>query len=558
MVCVYVLHCAALMLFWATECVPLLVPDMDGPHGQKLDSAPRTVTRDKRSHHTTDSKQMGVKNAGYALTSKDTITSHHVPEDAPCSQGAQGHGDILDGVFAVLREGLGNDSEVTNSSLTRFGVCTKSDGSSGAVLSELINAANRDQRNGVGIVHPTKEVSAEEGRLVLTLDIPQSPLPQLNPVLLLVFGRPVTGRNFDVTFSSQSLHPDTQTACISEGTQFIILTGKASDGSVDQKWQLSVESPDTGQKEQELLLGEESGSNISMTPILLFLADRGTYLRATQVASSSPDPSETCLFLCELQKFLGDVLLQDQTESISVQLDSLHSLPPLKLGVSSSETLLAGLLNSSAPTLFSFPAQGSELLVQSRELALPPALLEVLRQRLEHVMAQVTEIIKEEEMGHTVMERLGRLKAFSAFPKNEPAAGERQYCAFLLLKALQTVARAYEAERGLRATRAGQMWRNLCGLHSLNVSLEKYFVGPNAATINNCQGICDLSPGNSLPNVNNHAILLHKQIEHGIELERPLCCVPVAYEDLEVVEWNSDGTYICIKPNMVAKECGCR
>lgn len=136
--------------------------------------------------------------------------------------------------------------------------------------------------------------------------------------------------------------------------------------------------------------------------------------------------------------------------------------------------------------------------------------------------------------------------------------GERQYCAFLLLKALQTVARAYEAERGLRATRAGQMRRNLCGLHSLNVSLEKYFVGPNAATINNCQGVCDLSPGNSLPNVNNHAILLHKQIEHGMELERPLCCVPVAYEDLEVVEWNSDGTYICIKPNMVAKECGCR
>lgn len=129
------------------------------------------------------------------------------------------------------------------------------------------------------------------------------------------------------------------------------------------------------------------------------------------------------MFLCELQKFLGDVLLQDQTGSTSVQLDSLHSLPPLKLGVSSSETLLAGLLNSSAPTLFSFPAQGSELQVQSRELALPPALLEVLRQRLEHVMAQVTEIIKEEEMDHTVMERLGRLIAFSAFPKNEPAAG---------------------------------------------------------------------------------------------------------------------------------------
>jgi len=137
--------------------------------------------------------------------------------------------------------------------------------------------------------------------------------------------------------------------------------------------------------------------------------------------------------------------------------------------------------------------------------------------------------------------------------------GERQYRAFLLLKALQAVAQAYEVQRGLRAARAGQQQQGdggqtVCGLQSLTVSLAEHLVGPDTADIHNCHGTC----GYPLQNGNNHAILLNAQIRGGRAMERPLCCVPVAYEDLQVVELNAHGTYLSIKPNMVAKECGCR
>lgn len=136
--------------------------------------------------------------------------------------------------------------------------------------------------------------------------------------------------------------------------------------------------------------------------------------------------------------------------------------------------------------------------------------------------------------------------------------GEGQYRAFLLLKALQTVAHAYEVQRGLRATRAGQdsgqAGANPCGLQSLTVRLETHLVGPNAAEINNCHGVCSYP----LHNGNNHAILLNAQIRSGRTVGRSLCCVPVVYEELQVVELNKDGTYLTIQPNMVAKECGCR
>ncbi len=81
-------------------------------------------------------------------------------------------------------------------------------------------------------------------------------------------------------------------------------------------------------------------------------------------------------------------------------------------------------MNSSAPTIFSFASWGSVFQVHHRELALSPALLEELRQRLEQNVMHVMEVIREEEMGHRAMERLGRLKDHSAFPKKEPAAGD--------------------------------------------------------------------------------------------------------------------------------------
>lgn len=135
--------------------------------------------------------------------------------------------------------------------------------------------------------------------------------------------------------------------------------------------------------------------------------------------------------------------------------------------------------------------------------------------------------------------------------------GQSQYRAFLLLKALQTVARAYEVQRGLRATRAdpnNPVRANVCGLRSLTVSLERRLVGPNTANINNCHGSCAFP----LANANNHAVLLNFHIESENADERPPCCVPVVYEALEVVDLNEHGTYLSIKPDVVAKECGCR
>lgn len=113
-----------------------------------------------------------------------------------------------------------------------------------------------------------------------------------------------------------------------------------------------------------------------------------------------------------------------QPESPPLQLTSLQSMPPLTLGVSSSETLLAGLINSSALTIFSFSTCCSVSQVHRRELALSPALAEELRQRLEQTVMQITEVIREEDVGHRATERLGRLRELSAFPKEEPATGD--------------------------------------------------------------------------------------------------------------------------------------
>ncbi|XP_044055344.1 muellerian-inhibiting factor [Siniperca chuatsi] len=554
MLVVEVVYCGALMLCWTRLCVALQVS-----RGQQLIPAHGpTMTGD---HHTTSPTEAGdgleIKNAEHTFPSTETSSastvSHLVPHHAPC---------FVHDIFAVLYEDVGNDGELTNSNLALFGICTVSDNSSGSVLLELAKATRTNQRNGLEVLHPAEVLLAEEderGILKFTFDLPPSPLLKLKPVLLLAFESPFTGRNLDITFTSQSLHPNTQSVCISGETQYIMLTGKASEGDVHQKWRISVEtkSSDMKQNLKDILIGGKSGSNISMTPLLLFSGETGTDTRYAHVSGSSPASSQTSSFLCELKRFLGDVLPQDQLESPPLQLDSLQSLPPLTLGLSSSETLLAGLINSSAPTIFSFASWGSMFQIHHGELALSPALLEEIRQRLEQTVMQIMEVIREEEVGHRATERLGRLKELSVFPTKEPAAGESQYRAFLLLKGLQTVARAYEVQRGLRATRAGPnnpVRGNVCGLRSLTVSLERRLVGPNTANINNCHGSCAFP----LVNANNHAVLLNSHIESENVDERAPCCVPVAYEALEVVDLNQHGTYLSIKPDMVAKECGCR
>uniref|UniRef100_A0A3B4Y6W3 Anti-Mullerian hormone n=1 Tax=Seriola lalandi dorsalis TaxID=1841481 RepID=A0A3B4Y6W3_SERLL len=483
-----------------------------------------------------------------------SIVSHHATHNAPC---------FVDDVFAVLREGVGNDGELTNASLTLFGICTVSDNSAGSVLLKLSNETSRNQRNGLEVLHPTGVLVAEEDNretLRLTFDLPPSPLLKQSPVLLLAFESPFKGGDLDVTFTSQSLQPNTQSACISGETQYILLTGKASEGTVHQQWRISVEtnSPVMKKSLKDLLIGEKTGSTISITLLLLFSGGTGTDTRLqTHVSGSSLASSQTFSFLCELKRFLGEVLPQHHPESPPFQLESLPSMPPLSLGLSSSETLLAGLINSSFLTVFSFARWGSISQVHPGQLAMSPALVEEVRQRLGQIGMQIMEVIREKEVGHRATERLERLQEFSALPTMEQAAGRSQYCAFLLLKALQTVAREYELQRGLRATRAdtnNPVRGSVCSVRSLTVNLERRLVGPSAANIKNCHGSCAFP----LTNANDHVVLLHFHIESGNMDERAPCCVPVAYEPLEVVGLNEHGTYLSMIPDMVAKECGCR
>ncbi|GAA6219386.1 muellerian-inhibiting factor [Lates japonicus] len=540
MLVVNLFYGGVLMLCWTRLCVALHVP-----HGQQLIQDHNPTMTDHQTMSSTETLEK---------TSSTSTVSHHSPHSALCYE---------DDIFTALHEGVGSDGELTNSSLTLFGVCAASNDSSGSVLSELAKETSRNQRNGLEVLHPAGVFVAEEndsGMLELTFDLPPSPLLKLSPVLLLAFERQLKGGNLDVTFTSPSLQPHTQSVCISGETQHILLTGKASEGNVCQKWRISAETktPDMKKSLKGILIGEKSGSNISMTPLLLFSGRTGTKTRHTHVSGSSlASSSQTFSFLCELRRFLGDVLPKEHPESPPLQLDSLKSMPPLSLGLSSSEILLAGLINSSSPTVFSFTRLSSTFQVHHGQLALPHELLEELRQRLEQIVMQIMGVIREEEVGHRAAGRLERLRELSVLPKKGPAAGESQYRAFLLLKALQTVAHTYDLQSRLRASREGRNTPTrdyVCGLSSLTISLKRHVVGPDTATINNCRGSCAFP----LVNANNHAILLNAHTESGTADERAPCCVPVAYDPLEVVNLNEHGTYLSIKPDVVAKECGCR
>uniref|UniRef100_A0A3B4GKI0 Anti-Mullerian hormone n=1 Tax=Pundamilia nyererei TaxID=303518 RepID=A0A3B4GKI0_9CICH len=494
------------------------------------------------------------------------------PHAAPC---------FVEDIFAALREGVGDSGELTNSSLVLFGFCSQSAHSSASVSLDLANkksslevlhpAAGKSRNRILAIflsslcklfgfvllVHVSEE--EEQGTITLTFDLPRSPSLRTNPVLLLAFESPLARGDLEVAFTSRSLQPNTQAVCISGDTQYVLLTGKSSEGSVNDRWQITAETtpPHMKQNLKSILIGEKSGSNISMSPLLFFSGGTGTDTRSARCASGSPPASLQTSFLCEMKRFLGGVLPQEHFASPPLPLDSLQSLPPLSLGLSSSETLLAVMINSTAPTVFGFTSWSSVSPVCHGELALSAALLEELRQKLDQTLVQMTDLIREEEVSPGAKESLGRLKELSALQKKEHATGDIQFRAFLLLKALQTVAQTYDAQRKLRATRAdpsSSVRGSVCGLRALTVSLTKLLVGPSSANINNCHGSCAFP----LTNGNNHAILLNSHIESGNADERSPCCVPVAYEALEVVDWNADGTFISIKPDAVARECGCR
>uniref|UniRef100_A0A672IY83 TGF-beta family profile domain-containing protein n=1 Tax=Salarias fasciatus TaxID=181472 RepID=A0A672IY83_SALFA len=528
----------SLLLSWSRLCVALQVPDRQ-THGPIVTG--QTLC---------DSFMLFYAvNLHFYVVVELSSTIH---PNTPC---------FVDNVFAVLRD-VGNGGELTNSSSTLFGLCITANNSMGSVLLELAEEIRRNQRGGPEVLFSTAAMlvseGGEQGGMVLTFDLPQLALLKLNPVLLLSLESPLKGENLVLTFSGESLEPISQTACISGETQYVLLTGKPPEGKAQQKLRISVEATTHGMKQnlKDSLSGGRLEGNISMTLLLLFSGETGTDTRHAHVSGPSPVSLQTS-FLCELKRFLGVILPQESSQSPLVQLDSLRSLPPLMLGLSSSETLLAGMINSSAPTVFSFNSWGSTFPVHQEQLALSPPLLEELRQRLEEIVPEIMEMIKEEKLTDKATERLRRLQRLSVWKETELAAGEQQYCAFLLLKALQTVAHAYDLQRRLRATRAqpsNPVMGNVCGLRSLTVSFERVLVGPNTANINNCHGSCAFP----LTNANNHAVQLNYHIESGHTDERAPCCVPVAYEGLEVMELDQHGTYISTKPDVIAKECGCR
>nr|XP_057928684.1 muellerian-inhibiting factor [Doryrhamphus excisus] len=510
------IYCGLLMLCWTILCV--------GMPGDPL-----------LTGQSEEDRQGPTEEAGFTaqLTSPHSTVSHLVPKTAAC---------FLEDVFAAMRESLGNDSKLSQGGMTLFGICTASGNPS--MLLELAMKAESKHRDGLEVLHPTEVFLIEEENreaLKLIIGLPQSPLLQRTPVLLLAFESPISGGDLhEITFMSQSLQPNTQAVCISEGTQYILLPGRASVGQ--QGWILSVDSkwPDMKKNIKELLGGEKTRKRV--TPVLLFYSEE-------QSDTSSSQPLQ---LLCELRRFLNGVLPpQNRPLSSPLKLDSLQALPPLTLGLSSSESLLAELMNSSAPTIFSF--SGSMFNTHRGELAMPPDLLEELRKSLEHNLMQITQVLREKEGGQRSIKRLERLSELCAFPKVDLPSGESQYCAFLLLKALKTVSR--EILPQLRSTRSEASGpRKVCSLRSLTVSLERYLVGPDTADIKNCQGLCTVP----LVNTKSHAVLVNFHIENGNVHERAPCCVPVAYDSLEVVDLNQHGTFLSVFADVVAKECGCR
>uniref|UniRef100_A0A3Q2Q5C4 Anti-Mullerian hormone n=1 Tax=Fundulus heteroclitus TaxID=8078 RepID=A0A3Q2Q5C4_FUNHE len=477
-------------------------------------------------------------------------TAATVLQNAPC---------FVDDLAVALHDATGEDGQLVNSSTALFGLCTESDNSSQSALTELSAGIRRNNRAGVEVLHPTAVLVSEKDdqeAVVVTFDLPQSPLFKLKPVLVLAFEKALTDEELDVTFSSLSLQPNTQSACASEGTLYILLTGKPSEGNADQRWEISVQakSPNTKQNLKDVLIGGKSGSDVRMTPLLLFSVETGTNGRSGSSVASLQTPSRS--FLCELRRFLDAVLPQHRSDTPPLRLDSLQSLPPLALDPSTSETLLAGSINSSAPTVFSFPGWSSSFPARPGQLALSPALLEEMGQRLEKNEQQIRELIRQEAVPRSASEKLGRLRELSGFQGQGPAAeGESQYNGFLLLKALQTVTRTYNIQRRLRATRSGPSTSEpICGLGSLTVRFESFFLVPKEGDIGNCRGSCAFP----MTNGNNHAVLLNSYIEAGNVNERAPCCVPVAYDPMEVIDCDEKSTFLTVKPDMVAKECGCR
>ncbi|XP_077082737.1 muellerian-inhibiting factor [Siphateles boraxobius] len=560
-----------MMLFQARFWLMMLLTVATGSYGatvghKEMDNSPKVIPLSGLNGDEREVRDM-------ACASEKPIgppaQSTQATEDVPSEQ--QAHSHAIDDFLSALN----GEGELRRINFQHFGIC--SPGAPGLQVSRLVQNVQQN-RNGLKGVYATKDVwdAEQEGEITLTLTFPRHPQPT-NPasVTLLFNVDPIKGDGLRVTFNSHSIQPNTQMVCISEATRFLILTGRHSHAHVHLKLNVTVAAwkDESGSKPsvselQEVLMRKVDGSS-TMRPILIFLSDsekqRTPHLKYHGIPLDARPPSRTFLFLCELQKFLSDVLHQKegptpQDDANAFFLDTLHSLPPLILGVSSTESFLSGLVNSSMPTVFVFPQRQQSLQTHRVEVTLDDPLLSVLRMRLDEAMA----LVRQQEAGQMVMDRLQKLSELSAVsPDGEDDEAvtkdhkEAHYRSVLLLKALQTVLSTWEAERSQRAARANvesPSTPSQCRLQSLTVPLKKFLLEPSQVNINNCEGVC----GFPLNNANNHAILLNSLIQSGEPVNRSLCCVPVDYDNLSVIRLESDGTKISYKTKVVATKCECR
>nr|XP_055074498.1 muellerian-inhibiting factor [Misgurnus anguillicaudatus] len=501
--------------------------------------------------------------------------SAHATEEIACNDDQPAHTHAVDDFVSALN----HVGEAGSPDFERFGLCSQHDAVPN--FQYLTESVHRQQKGLKGVQATEVDIWEvdKEGEIILTLKFPRYIRPTSPASMMLLFNVESKADGLTIKFDGHFLHPVTQTVCISKSTRFFVLTGgqRKSHMHTHLKLRLKVEPLKAdGQKPslselQKVLMRTVEDSNATMRPLMLFVLEGSANLKyhgipVDQQPSSSLPPSKTFLFLCELQKFLMDVLPQkeppeSQEEESGVSLDTLHSLPPLTLGGSSSQSLLSGLMNSSTPIVFVFPQHQQILQTHRVELNLEPPLLSVLRLRLDEAMAQV----KKEEAGQKMIDRLQRLSEMSALP-SEGKDGEAittehkeaQYRSVLLLKALQTVLGIWEVERAQRAARAnedGSTGPKQCRIQSMIVSLRKYFLEPSTAKINNCEGSCTFPISTSS---NNHVILLISHIQDGHPVERSPCCVPVEYDDLCVFQLESQGTVLSCKTNVVATRCECR
>ncbi|XP_066552113.1 muellerian-inhibiting factor isoform X2 [Amia ocellicauda] len=526
-------------------------------------------------------------------------------------------------VLAELRRAWGEGNRAEQRGLARLGVCSDGGADTTAVIKALSALVTPlDPREGesleADVLYPTKEHWEEEGeknrwRLTLqfTLSPPQRPLlPGLTPLLLFSLRGGIMKKALTISFTAHPPHTDTQTTCVSEDTQFIVLTGGLAQthahGHLMFRVAIQTHHTDSGpvlslSDLKGFLSGEDKEHNATLSPVLLLNRRAGRESPGSGPAEDRAEPeltphrgSGTFRFLLELQEFLREVLPPSgkeqhppNTEAGTEEpptghpsmlfLNMLQSAPTVPLGPSTGEGLLLSLLNSSTPMLFSFPRHPSALLAHRGELALSPHLLAILRVRLDAALAEVG--LQGRVKSQSARDRLRTLLELSTLPPEGSTdttatstqtgpPSERQYRAVLLLTALRTVRTAWErwgqedeeeqpwggAGRGRRG--AGER----CRLQTLRTSLRGFqnILSPDSMLINNCQGACRFPQTGGGDSYNNHVVLLIRQQELGPPLQRPPCCVPVRYSEYEVAVVTDSGSAAVAKANMVAEECGCR